>query len=67
MNTPRLSINARLLNSVRLLSGKKTFRGAVKAALREYVARRAQLGMLDLLGSVEFREGFDSENGRPKR
>jgi len=49
-----LALDNRLIEAARAAGGHKSKKEAITAALREYVARRAQLGVLRLFGKIEF-------------
>ena len=54
-----LSIDPKLIDSALKLSGEKTKRAAVTRALEEFIARRRQKRVLDLLGQLEWDKDFD--------
>jgi hypothetical protein len=62
-----LSIDPALIDEVLALSGEKTKRAAVTQALEEYVARRRQKRLLDLMGKLEWEPGFDYKRERSRR
>ena len=62
-----LSIDPALIDEVLALSGEKTKRAAVTRALEEYVARRRQKRLLDLMGKLEWDPGFDYKRERSRR
>lgn len=61
-----LNLDDALLEETLRLSGKKTKREAVTAALQEYVGRRKQRRILDLFGALDWDPRFDykKERGR---
>jgi Arc/MetJ family transcription regulator len=61
-----LNLDDALLEEALKVSGKKTKREAVTAALQEYVARRKQRKILDLFGSLDWDPRYDykKERGR---
>jgi hypothetical protein len=62
-----LSIDPKLIDSVLKLSGEKTKRAAVTRALEEFIARRRQKRVLDLLGQLEWGKDFDYKAERTRR
>ena len=62
-----LNIDDALLNEAVKLSGKKTKRDTVNAALAEYVSRRKQRRILDLFGKLEWDPRFDYKKERERR
>ena len=62
-----LSLDPALIDEVLALSGEKTKRAAVTRALEEYVARRRQKRLLELMGKLEWEPGFDYKRERSRR
>jgi hypothetical protein len=62
--TKKLSIDPDLMNRALEMSGERTVSAAVTKALQEFVARREQKAMLDLMGSLEWDDGFDYKSER---
>ena len=62
-----LEIDDELLEEVKQLSGTKTKRDAIEAALAEYVRRRKARRLLDLKGSVELSTTLDELLKRRKK
>jgi len=62
-----LSIDPKLIDSALKLSGEKTKRAAVTRALEEFIARRRQKRLLDLLGQLEWDKDFDYKAERTRR
>ena len=62
-----LNIDDDLLTEAFRLSGKKTKRETVDAALQEYVARRKQRGILKLFGTLEWDPSYDYKRERSRR
>jgi Arc/MetJ family transcription regulator len=62
-----LNIDDALLEEAVRVSGKKTKRDTVNAALSEYVSRRKQRRILDLFGKLEWDAGFDYKRERERR
>ncbi|HZK90602.1 MAG TPA: type II toxin-antitoxin system VapB family antitoxin [Stellaceae bacterium] len=61
-----LAIDPVLLNRALEVSGERTKKAAVTKALEEFIARRRQKAMLDLLGSLEWDDGFDYKAERSR-
>jgi Arc/MetJ family transcription regulator len=61
-----LNLDDALLDEALRVSGKRTKREAVTAALQEYVARRKQRKILELFGSLDWDPRYDykKERGR---
>jgi hypothetical protein len=62
-----LALDPELLERAYVISGERTKKAAVTRALEEFVARREQAGMLDLLGTVDFDETYDYKAERTRR
>ena len=62
-----LSIDPELLDRALAVSGERTKKAAVTRALQEFIARREQKGLLDLMGSLEWDEEFDYKAERSRR
>ena len=54
-----LSIDPDLLDRALEVSGERTKKAAVTRALQEFIARRQQKRLLDLMGKLEWDAGFD--------
>jgi Arc/MetJ family transcription regulator len=61
-----LSIDPELIERALELSGERTKKTAVTKALREFIARRRQKRLLDLMGKLEWDSSYDykAERGR---
>jgi hypothetical protein len=62
-----LSIDPNLLELALTVSGERTKKAAVTRALQEFIARRRQKRLLDLMGQLEWDEGFDYKTERSRR
>jgi Arc/MetJ family transcription regulator len=62
-----LSIDPELLERALEVSGERTKKAAVTKALEEFIARRRQKRLLDLMGKLEWDEGFDYKVERSRR
>jgi hypothetical protein len=56
-----------LIEEAKLIGGHKTKKEAVIAALKEYVAHRKQLRIVDLFGTVDFDPDYDYKKLRQKK
>lgn len=54
-----LSIDPRLIERALEVSGERTKKAAVTKALQEFIARRRQKRLLDLMGKLEWDVTFD--------
>lgn len=55
-----LAIDPDLLDRALQVSGERTKKAAVTMALKEFIARRQQKRVLDLLGKLEWDQTYDS-------
>jgi Arc/MetJ family transcription regulator len=62
-----LNLDDALLDEAVKLSGKKTKREAVNAALQEFVSRRKQRRILDLFGQLDWDPRYDYKKERGRR
>ena len=62
-----LALDPDLLERAFAISGERTKRAAVTRALEEFIARREQQGMLELLGTLEWDAGYDYKADRSRR
>ncbi len=62
-----LNIDDGLLDEAVRVSGKKTKRETVNAALAEYVSRRKQRRILELFGKLEWDPKYDYKKERERR
>jgi len=61
-----LSIDPGLLDRALEVSGEQTKKAAVTKALEEYIARRQQKRLLELIGKLEWDKGFDYKAERSR-
>ena len=59
-----LAIDDRLIEEARRIGQHATKKEAVTAALDEYIRRRKQIGILDLFGTVDYRDDYDYKANR---
>ncbi|NJD31659.1 MAG: type II toxin-antitoxin system VapB family antitoxin [Gammaproteobacteria bacterium] len=62
-----LSIDPKLIEEALAVSGERTKAAAVTRALEEFIARRRQKRLLDLMGKLEWDPGFDYKRERTRR
>lgn len=62
-----LSIDPELLERALEVSGERTKKAAVTKALQEFIARRRQKRLLDLVGQLEWDDAFDYKTERSRR
>jgi len=62
-----LSIDPDLLDLALAVSGERTKKAAVTKALKEFIARRRQKRLLELIGKLEWDEEFDYKAERSRR
>jgi Arc/MetJ family transcription regulator len=65
--TTNLALDPKLLNRALKVSGVKTKKAAVTMALEEFVARRSQKKLLDVMGSLEWDANYDYKDERSRR
>lgn len=61
-----LSIDPRLIDEALEVSGERTKKAAVTRALEEFIARRRQRRLLDLMGKLEWDPGYDYKAERTR-
>lgn len=62
-----LAIDPDLIERARSVSGEKTKKAAVTKALREFIARREQRGLVDLFGKVDWDIDYDYKAERSRQ
>ena len=62
-----LALDDSLIEEARSIGGHKTKKEAVTVALQEYIARRKQLGILDLFGTVDYDPDHDYKAERQRK
>jgi hypothetical protein len=62
-----LSIDPRLIERALEVSGERTKKAAVTKALQEFIARRRQKALLELMGKLEWDSAFDYKAERSRR
>ena len=62
-----LSIDPDLIEEARRVSGERTKAAAVTKALQEFIARRRQKAVLELMGKLEWDPTYDYKKERSRR
>ncbi|MGC9953108.1 MAG: type II toxin-antitoxin system VapB family antitoxin [Rhizomicrobium sp.] len=61
-----LAIDPDLIDRALAVSGERTKKAAVTKALQEFIARRKQKRLLELMGKLEWDESFDYKKERAR-
>jgi len=62
-----LSLDPGLIEEAVKVGGERTKKAAVTRALQEYIARRRQKHLLELMGKLEWDESFDYKAERSRK
>jgi len=62
-----LSLDPELIDRALSVSGEKTKKAAVTRALEEFIARRQQKHLLDLMGKLEWDDTYDYKTERSRK
>jgi hypothetical protein len=62
-----LSLDPKLIEQAVKVSGERTKKAAVTRALEEFIARRKQKHLLDLMGKLEWETDFDYKVERSRK
>ena len=62
-----LSLDPKLIEQAVKVGGERTKKAAVTRALEEYIARRKQKDLLDLMGKLEWDDSFNYKAERSRR
>ena len=62
-----LALDPELIERAVKLSGEKTKKAAVTRALEEFIARRGQRRLIELMGKLEWDDSFDYKAERSRR
>lgn len=62
-----LALDPELIERAVKVSGEKTKKAAVTRALEEFIARRSQKRLIDLMGKLEWDESFNYKTERSRR
>ncbi len=61
-----LSLDPDLIDRALAISGERTKKAAVTRALEEFIARRKQKDLIDLMGKLEWDTAFDAKAERSR-
>lgn len=61
-----LALDPKLLERALKVSGERTKKAAVTKALEEFIARRSQKSLLDLMGNLEWDKGYNYKAERSR-
>lgn len=61
-----LAIDPALLDRAVLVSGERTKKAVVTLALQEFIARRAQKSVIELMGTLQWDNSFDYKAERSR-
>lgn len=64
---PKLSMDSKLVELALEVSGERTKTAAVTRALEEFIARRRQNWLVDLMGKLKWDKSFDYKAERSRR
>ncbi len=62
-----LSLDPKLIERALAISGERTKKAAVTRALEEFIARRKQKQLVELMGKLEWDDSFDVKAERSRR
>ncbi len=62
-----LSLDPKLIERAVEVSGERTKKGAVTLALQEFIARRGQKRLVELMGKLEWDKSFDYKAERSRK
>lgn len=62
-----LSLDPDLIDRALAISGERTKKAAVTRALEEFIARRKQKDLVDLMGKLDWDPSFDAKAERSRR
>jgi len=62
-----LSLDPKLIERALEVSGERTKKAAVTRALEEFIARRRRRSLIDLMGKLEWDEGYDYRRDRSRK
>ena len=61
-----LALDDKLLDEALKIGKMKTKKDTVTAALKEFIAKRKQLNILELAGTIDYDEDFDYKKSRSR-
>jgi hypothetical protein len=62
-----LALDPKLIDRVLKISGEKTKKAAVTRALQEFIARRSQKRLIELMGKLQWDDAYDYKAERSRR
>ena len=62
-----LALDPKLIDRALKVSGEKTKKAAVTRALQEFIARRSQKRLIELLGKLQWDDSYDYKAERSRR
>jgi hypothetical protein len=62
-----LALDPKLIDRALKVSGEKTKKAAVTRALQEFIARRSQKRLIELMGSLQWDDSYDYKAERSRR
>ena len=62
-----LALDPKLIDRALKVSGEKTKKAAVTRALQEFIARRSQKRLIELLGKLQWYDSYDYKAERSRR
>jgi len=65
--TTNLALDPKLIDRALKVSGEKTKKAAVTRALQEFIARRSQKRLIELMGSLEWDDSYDYKAERSRQ
>ena len=61
-----LALDDKLINQAQKVGRHKTKKEAVTAALKDYIAHKKQMEIVDLFGTIDFDKDFDYKKARKR-
>jgi Arc/MetJ family transcription regulator len=62
-----LALDPKLIDRALKISGEKTKKAAVTRALQEFIARRSQKQLIELMGKLQWDDSYDYKTERSRR
>jgi len=62
-----LALDPKLIDRALKISGEKTKKAAVTRALQEFIARRSQRQLIELMGKLQWDDSYDYKAERSRR
>jgi Arc/MetJ family transcription regulator len=62
-----LALDPKLIDRALKISGEKTKKAAVTRALQEFIARRSQKQLIELMGKLQWDDSYDYKAERSRR